>query len=1165
MKRKINIGFDIGITSVGWALVDEENNIIDRGVRLFEELKNPKDGKLLNQERRAKRTLRRIIRRKQNRKLDFIKLIANKYYNLFELKSDNFESRKQEIELILKNPKFNDVLELKVKAIKQEINKHEVLKILYNYLSHRGFTYLDIEKYDKRVLNIDKISQNEEYRNFANWFLTKDRDADKKEIEDEASKIYNKNDFKSWPSFLSAIKIYCSEKDYIENFPSILQYREYKTNKEYRGSGSINDKFFIYDWKKEIEKVLQNQSYLSHEFKDEFLFNENSLFLRLRDFSDGPGIGSKYGLYEKNGNENYTIKSNQFTNLWDKLLGKCSIYPAEFRADKKSTSQEIANILSQLNTLKINDSNRKDSYLNIDEKKSIIFHSIKQNKTTDLKIISKIINCKTSDIFHYPTDIKKTDEGAKSKFEELNNSRKLFVIFNEENNINDFDEFMAKIDFFNKIINIISKNPDNVDKQKNKLIEELNLKLSFVQEIISANIDAKSTSSMSLKALNSYIDDEINDKGLTINQKFKSIIDKNQEKTFGIDTSKSKYIDESCLNDEIMSPTTKCSFRETLKVFNAILKKYIYNGDFLIKNIVLEMPTEWNSKEQRESETKIQRANEAKREKVKEFYDGENLTIINKLLLLESQNGKDIYSGEALDRAQIVSNPSYCDVDHIIPFSVSFDNSLNNRVLTLNKYNKEKGKRTPFQYLEKGKYCQQKDNLWKQLYLDNEKKDLNNKVKYGYLTLEHLDYNRNLGFIGRNLSDTRYACRVINSYIKTWVKTMNENQVQKEVWADHDVNVININGRFSQRYRRKEFLDIKKDRDSDFSHHAIDATICGILGNTTFTMGKLVWFRDVDHETGEVKSSSKSQYKNISEIEQLEDKFDNEIKWHDIKENVKNSQVKFSYKLTKKTSFKLWGDTIVSIKKKDDKYEQANKTELLNIKDLETTAKYIDTLKKEYAYISNGKNSYPDPKLFDDVLQCYEEGKKLCLSTNELNKKNPFLVYMDEFNKINNIEKTPTKLALSREGHIYYVKSLKTHEKINSFSPIKKDINNSQNKFGGYTGLNWKEIRLYATEKGFRVIPVQANSLDDKLINFKIEKDAKYFTVHKNQTLINKNDITDIQKIVGGNFIHNQLEIKPIYKKNEKQNHVSINKILNNYDFCEIDMLGNYWIKKLDL
>lgn len=172
---------------------------------------------------------------------------------------------------------------------------------------------------------------------------------------------------------------------------------------------------------------------------------------------------------------------------------------------------------------------------------------------------------------------------------------------------------------------------------------------------------------------------------------------------------------------------------------------------------------------------------------------------------------------------------------------------------------------------------------------------------------------------------------------------------------------------------------------------------------------------------------------------------------------------------------------------------------------------------------------------------------------------------MDEFNKTHEIKDKLNKLALNRDDHVYYVKSLKTHEDKNSFIPIKKGLNNSKNKFGSYINLGWKEIRLYKTDKGYRVIPVQADHSDDKLINLKIEKNSNYFIINKNQTLINKNNSKDIQRIVGGNFPINLIEIKPIYKKNEKQNQVSINTILDNYDFCEIDMLGNYWIKKLNL
>jgi CRISPR-associated endonuclease Csn1 len=50
---KVILGLDLGITSIGWALVnvdDEDianNHIIDSGVRIFTIAEHPKDGKSL--------------------------------------------------------------------------------------------------------------------------------------------------------------------------------------------------------------------------------------------------------------------------------------------------------------------------------------------------------------------------------------------------------------------------------------------------------------------------------------------------------------------------------------------------------------------------------------------------------------------------------------------------------------------------------------------------------------------------------------------------------------------------------------------------------------------------------------------------------------------------------------------------------------------------------------------------------------------------------------------------------------------------------------------------------------------------------------------------------------------------------------------------------------
>ncbi|MFV0479392.1 MAG: hypothetical protein ACK5LZ_02315, partial [Anaerorhabdus sp.] len=58
-KKKFVVGFDIGITSVGWAVMNQETNeLVDFGVRKFEEAMAASDA-------RVKRSARRGNRRKK--------------------------------------------------------------------------------------------------------------------------------------------------------------------------------------------------------------------------------------------------------------------------------------------------------------------------------------------------------------------------------------------------------------------------------------------------------------------------------------------------------------------------------------------------------------------------------------------------------------------------------------------------------------------------------------------------------------------------------------------------------------------------------------------------------------------------------------------------------------------------------------------------------------------------------------------------------------------------------------------------------------------------------------------------------------------------------------------------------------------------------------------
>ena len=72
---------------------------------------------------------------------------------------------------------------------------------------------------------------------------------------------------------------------------------------------------------------------------------------------------------------------------------------------------------------------------------------------------------------------------------------------------------------------------------------------------------------------------------------------------------------------------------------------------------------------------------------------------IVKMKLWQEQDGICVYSGEKIEISRL-TEPGYVDVDHIIPYSISFDDRMTNKVLVLAKENRQKRNRTPLEYLQ---------------------------------------------------------------------------------------------------------------------------------------------------------------------------------------------------------------------------------------------------------------------------------------------------------------------------------------------------------------------------------------------------------------------------------------------------------------------------------
>ena len=128
------LGLDLGISSVGWALMESDNDddgdkITDLGVRIFMAGQAMEQGKRIGppaQPRREARSSRRTLRRKKARLTKIKKLLRD--YNLTG-----------SIESLFYNKKITDVWELRANALKEKISPEDFSRILIHTAKHRGY------------------------------------------------------------------------------------------------------------------------------------------------------------------------------------------------------------------------------------------------------------------------------------------------------------------------------------------------------------------------------------------------------------------------------------------------------------------------------------------------------------------------------------------------------------------------------------------------------------------------------------------------------------------------------------------------------------------------------------------------------------------------------------------------------------------------------------------------------------------------------------------------------------------------------------------------------------------------------------------------------------------------------------------------------------------
>lgn len=1043
------LGLDIGISSVGWGIINQDTGeIIDAGVRLFEEATRN-----ANEDRRGFRGSRRLKRRRTHR-LERAKELFEEYH----LPLDGIGEV---------NP-----YQARYQAIYGTVSKQELVAALYHLVKRRGTT---LDTPDE-----DKTSGNE--------LSTKDQLArNKKLLEDK---------------YICEIQL-----------ERLANSHEKMRNHENR--------FRTEDYVKEARAILTKQQKVYPEITDEFIDQYIELIEKRRQYYDGPGSEKSptpYGSYYIDADGKLA-----YASMIDKMRGKCTYFPDELRIPKMSFTADLFNLLSgDLNKLQIN-----GEYLTYEDKVYLVENFIKKDKNITLPQILKYKGIsEDADVRGYRIDLK-TDKPTFTEFKGYKEVLKLVKNHNLPTSL------LEDINLLDDIVAILTAEKSYVRREE-QLREKLQGKYDETE--IGNIVDAFKEStkftgyhSLSKKAISLILDELWH-------------TNKNQMELYtehGLEQQRLSRVQGSNqikFDDEaILSTVAKRAHREAIKIVNEVRKRY---GE--MDAIVVETAREKNSDEKRKQYADFQKKigkHEKEMAKLLGVKSLADLKLSSKqhlaLKLWESQDGKCIYSGKSISVNDIVTNPSLFEIDHILPISISFDDSQANKVLCYRSENQNKGQRTPHQYFLSGKASRSFDqfkvevlNLYKSRRISNKKKDY-------LLELRDIQNNEDLQkeFINRNLVDTQYAMRSFSMTLRSFFKT-----------HDIDTKVLSIRGSFTAALRRRARL--KKDREESHAHHAIDALIVAAIGR----MPVFQFFKEfemtengavVDKETGEI----------LNEEQFFQNQFLTFIR------NLMNyeSKIKYSHKVDRKVNRSMSNQTIYGTREKEGDTYILGKSGNIYQLDKNGVAPLLKRIQKNPDSFLIAQHN---PELFSLVLQIVKGYP---------NADNPFKAYYDENGFIMKNGKVPVKNLR------YYDQKLGVHMDISEKYPgakhqvvlrsikgVRVDLYKNEEGKYKYLGVPY---HWFKQEGNQFVLDIEKYN-SEKMKDYKLIDDRYEF-----QCSLYKNDLFSFEKngevhyrIFRGdnNPRQNKIEVDYIFKKKaeQKEGFLAPSTISNVVKY-NVDVLGN--------
>ena len=270
---------------------------------------------------------------------------------------------------------------------------------------------------------------------------------------------------------------------------------------------------------------------------------------------------------------------------------------------------------------------------------------------------------------------------------------------------------------------------------------------------------------------------------------------------------------------KINNPTVHVALNSLRRVVNALIERFGHSPTEIHVELLRELK---QPRKVRDEITKRQNWEQKENERIKKELQSYNIMNpspidIKKVKLWEELGEKEFsrrcpFSGQPIAFASLMNGEA--EIEHILPFKRTLDNSMSNLTVAMRWANRLKGNRTPFEAFATNAHSNE-GITWETVRSRAEKLPANKSWRFGPDAMSR--YEDEHDFIARQLTDSAYIAKIAVRYLQCL------KGVEQIV-----PNRGSLTSLLRGKWRLNKILsaDSSKNRE-DHRHHAVDAAVIG--------------------------------------------------------------------------------------------------------------------------------------------------------------------------------------------------------------------------------------------------------------------------------------------------------------------------------------------------